>query len=125
MRVLSRIDVLARFGKALADPTRAAILMKLQNGPAFPADMAADIGVSRQILSNHLACLRDCGLVRAEPDRRRVRYELSDRRLAHALDDLLGTILAVEPVCSCKEPDCAQDKAPITPTQPTIIEVHP
>ena len=123
MRVLSRIDVLARFGKALADPTRAAILMELRAGPAFPADMAAEIGVSRQVLSNHLACLRDCGLVRAEPDRRRVRYQLSDARLAHALDDLLGTILTVEPVCTCKEPDCPQDRTPVSPAEPDRVEV--
>lgn len=110
MRILSRTDVLARFGKALADPTRAAVLMELQVGPAFPSDLALRIGVSRQILSNHLACLRDCGLVVAEPDGRRVRYELSDARLAHALDDLLGTILTVDPICSCSEPDCPQDK---------------
>lgn len=110
MRILSTIDVLARFGKALADPTRAAILLELKNGPAFPSDLAEGIGVSRQILSNHLACLRDCGLVAAEPAGRRVRYELSDPRLAHALGDLLGTILTVDPLCSCAEPDCAQDK---------------
>ncbi|MDE8669987.1 metalloregulator ArsR/SmtB family transcription factor [Pseudarthrobacter sp. H3Y2-7] len=125
MRVLSRIDVLARFGQALADPTSAAILMELRDGPAFPADMAADIGVSRQALSHHLACLRDCGLVRAGPDSRRVRYELSDARLAHALDDLLHTILTIEPACTCREPDCAQEKTPIAPTQPNIVEVHP
>lgn len=110
MRILSSIDVLARFGKALADPTRAAVLLELRNGPAFPSDLADGIGVSRQILSNHLACLRDCGLVLAEPVGRRVRYELSDPKLAHALGDLLGTILTVDPICQCAEPDCAQEK---------------
>ena len=55
------------------------------------------IGVSRQILSNHLACLRGCGLVVAVPEGRRSRYELADPRIAHALDDLLGLVLAVDP----------------------------
>lgn len=122
MRILSRIDVLARFGKALADPTRAAILMELRTGPAFPSDLAGQIGVSRQILSNHLACLRDCGLVAAEPDGRRVRYELSDARLAHALDDLLGTILTVDTICTCDEPDCAQDMDPGHGNGPATVE---
>lgn len=125
MRILSTIDVLARFGKALADPTRAAILMELRNGPAFPSDLAGQIGVSRQILSNHLACLRDCGLVAAEPDGRRVRYELSDARLAHAHDDLLGTILTVDTICTCAEPDCAQDVDSPAPAEPHTLEVRP
>ncbi|WP_334172653.1 ArsR/SmtB family transcription factor [Sinomonas sp.] len=93
-------DVLARFGRALADPARASILMRLADGPAYPAALAGQIGVSRQSLSNHLACLRDCGIVVAEPDGRRVRYELADHRLAHALGDLLAVILAPEPVCA-------------------------
>ncbi|WP_415853478.1 ArsR/SmtB family transcription factor [Sinomonas sp. G460-2] len=108
METLAANDVLARFGKALADPTRASILMRLKDGPAFPGELAEAIGVSRQVLSNHLACLRDCGLVVAEPDGRRVRYELSDAKLAHALGDLLSVILTVEPVCSCSVPECPQ-----------------
>ena len=35
-------------------------------------------------------------------------YELSDVRLAHALDDLCGAILAVETVCFCDVPECPQ-----------------
>lgn len=107
MQTLSTTRVLARFGKALADPTRSSIVLRLKDGPAFPADLAGSIGVSRQILSNHLACLRDCGLVVAEPVGRRVRYELSDARLAHALGDLLQVILTVEPICTCPTADCA------------------
>ena len=107
MQTLTTHAVLARFGKALADPTRAAVLMQLKDGGAFSGDLAERIGVSRQALSNHLACLRDCGLVVAEPEGRRVRYELSDPKLAHALADLLGVILAVESVCTCGVPECA------------------
>jgi DNA-binding transcriptional ArsR family regulator len=55
--------------------------------------------VSRQILSNHLACLRGCGLVVAQPEGRRSRYELTDQRIAHVLDDLVGLVLAVDPAC--------------------------
>ena len=38
---------------------------------------------------------RFSGLVVAVPQGRRVRYELSDGRLRHALDDLIGVVLAV------------------------------
>jgi|UniRef100_UPI003899DCA4 DNA-binding transcriptional ArsR family regulator len=108
MKILTPTGVLARFGKALADPTRASVLLRLKDGAAYSGELAEHVGVSRQALSNHLACLRDCGLVVAEPVGRRVRYELSDPKLAHALGDLLGAILAVEPVCSCSVPECPQ-----------------
>ncbi|WP_035855831.1 ArsR/SmtB family transcription factor [Cryptosporangium arvum] len=89
-------EVLARFGHALSDPVRARVLLALREGPAYPADLADLLGTSRQNLSNHLACLRGCGLVVAVPEGRRSRYELADPRLAHALGDLLGVVLAVD-----------------------------
>lgn len=46
--------------------------------------------MSRQGISNHLSCLRDCGLVVAEPEGRRVCYRLTDDRLAQAVTDLAG-----------------------------------
>lgn len=97
MEATAHTDVLARFGHALSDPTRARILFSLREAPAYPGDLAALTGSSRQNISNHLACLRGCGLVRAVPEGRRTRYELTDPRLAHALTDLLGVVLTVDP----------------------------
>ena len=90
-------QVLARFGHALSDPVRARLLLALRDGPGYPAELADLVGTSRQNLSNHLACLRGCGLVVAVPEGRRMRYELAEPRLAHALGDLLGLVLAVDP----------------------------
>ncbi len=92
-------DALSRFGCALSDPTRAQILLTLREGPGYPSELADRIGVSRQILSNHLACLRGCGLVTVSPEGRRSRYELADPRINHALTDLVGLVLAVDPAC--------------------------
>lgn len=105
LTVASDIDVLARFGRALADPIRCRILLALRQAPAYPADLADALGVSRTRLSNHLACLRDCGLVVTVPDGRRTRYELADPRLGHALDHLLASVVAVESDKTC--PDAA------------------
>jgi DNA-binding transcriptional ArsR family regulator len=92
-------DALSRFGYALSDSTRTQILLSLRTGPGYPSDLAEKIGVSRQILSNHLSCLRGCGLVVAVPEGRRARYELADPRIGRALDDLIGLVLAVDPTC--------------------------
>jgi DNA-binding transcriptional ArsR family regulator len=93
------MDALCRFGHALSDSTRMRALLILRDGPAYPADLATATGVTRQMMSNHLACLRGCGLVVATPEGRRARYELADSRIGHALDDLLALVLVVDPEC--------------------------
>ena len=90
------LDTLERVGTALADPTRRRILLLLLDGPAYPADMADALGVGRSNVSNHLTCLRGCGLVRAVREGRQVRYELASTRLFHALTDLVSLELEVE-----------------------------
>ena len=100
MDVLTADTALARFGHALSDGTRTRVLLSLREAPAYPADLADAVGVSRQSLSNHLACLRGCGLVVAVPEGRRVRYEFADPRIGHALGDLLELVVAVDPDCA-------------------------
>ncbi|MFJ9622754.1 ArsR/SmtB family transcription factor [Streptomyces sp. NPDC101181] len=97
------VEVLARFGRALADPIRCRLLLALREAPAYPSDLAEALGVSRSRLSNHLACLRDCGLVVTVPDGRRTRYELADERLGHALDDLRTAVVAVASDRTCPD----------------------
>lgn len=98
--VSSDLDVLGRVGAALADTTRRRILTRLLDGPAYPAELADTIGASRSNISNHLACLRGCGLVSTVREGRQVRYHLADHRLASALRVL--TRLAL-PVDSCSD----------------------
>jgi len=105
LTIASDIDALTRIGRALSDPIRCRILLALREAPAHPADLAERLEVSRTRLSNHLACLRDCGIVVAVPQGRRVRYELADARLGHALDDLRGAVLAVEADRTCADAD--------------------
>jgi ArsR family transcriptional regulator, cadmium/lead-responsive transcriptional repressor len=92
------VDVLERIGTALADPTRRRMLTLLLAGPAYPAELAVVLDVSRAKVSNHLACLRGCGLVTATREGRQVRYELADARLAGALRDLARVVLD-SPAC--------------------------
>ncbi|HEU5027365.1 MAG TPA: metalloregulator ArsR/SmtB family transcription factor [Spirillospora sp.] len=101
----TELDALTRFGRALADPIRCRILLLLRGGAAHPADLADELQISRTRLSNHLACLRDCGLVVAVPVGRRVRYELADARLGHALDDVRTAVVAVAAETTCPDAD--------------------
>jgi DNA-binding transcriptional ArsR family regulator len=102
---ITHTAALARLGHALSDSTRAGVLLTLRGGPAYPSDLADALGVSRQVMSNQLACLRGCGLVEAVPDGRRSSYRLADERLTSAMDELLRVVLVLEPDC-CAGGNC-------------------
>jgi DNA-binding transcriptional ArsR family regulator len=103
---ITHTAALARLGHALSDSTRAGVLLALRGGPAYPSDLADALGVSRQVMSNQLTCLRGCGLVEAVPDGRRSSYRLTDEHLAPALDELLQVVLFIEPDC-CAGTNCS------------------
>ncbi|HEX4400154.1 MAG TPA: metalloregulator ArsR/SmtB family transcription factor [Galbitalea sp.] len=106
LTVTSRLDVMNRLGRAMADPTRSRILMTLLEGPSYPAQLADALGLTRQNVSNHLTCLRDCGIVVAEPEGRQTRYEISDPHLTRALGDLVNVVLAVDEAAPCMDSTC-------------------
>jgi DNA-binding transcriptional ArsR family regulator len=89
-------EALERVGTALSDPTRRRILLLLLDGPAYPAELAEQLAVGRTNVSNHLTCLRGCGLVTATRQGRQVRYDLASPRLAHALADLVDLELEID-----------------------------
>jgi len=91
----------------MADPSRSRILLELLEAPGYPAQLADALGLTRQNVSNHLTCLRDCGIVVAEAEGRQVRYEISDPHLTAALNDLVGVVLAVDDHAPCMSTDCA------------------
>ncbi|BAC19801.1 putative transcriptional regulatory protein (plasmid) [Corynebacterium efficiens YS-314] len=106
LTIASRLDVMNRLGRAMADPTRSRILLSLLDAPNYPAQLARELGLTRSNVSNHLTCLRDCGIVVAEPEGRRTRYDIADDHLAQALTALLETTLAVDEDAACLDPQC-------------------
>jgi DNA-binding transcriptional ArsR family regulator len=106
LSVASRLEVMNRLGRAMADPSRSRILLRLLDGPAYPAELAASLDLTRQNVSNHLSCLRDCGIVVAEPEGRQVRYEIADPHLTRALGALVTVVLAVDESADCLDPVC-------------------
>ncbi|MAB81640.1 metalloregulator ArsR/SmtB family transcription factor [Microbacterium sp. UBA3394] len=101
-----RVDVMNRLGRAMADPTRSRILLSLLTAPGYPAKLARDLDLTRTNVSNHLACLRGCGIVVAEPEGRQTRYEIADPHLAAALTALVDVTLAVDESVPCIDPAC-------------------
>jgi DNA-binding transcriptional ArsR family regulator len=75
----------------LADRTRAGILAMLQGGPHCVCELAAALDERSNNVSNHLARMREAGLVRATKqavDTRRVYYERDEAACTAALAQL-------------------------------------
>ena len=106
LTIASRLDATTRVGRALADPTRARILLALLESPGYPAELARDLDLTRTNVSNHLACLRSCGLAVTAPEGRQTRYEIADPHLTKALRELVSVALAVDAGIPCTEPCC-------------------
>lgn len=91
-----RVDALVGIATLLADANRAAILALLRDGRHCVCEIAAALGERQNNVSNHLARLREAGLVqtvRGDPDSRRVYYERDEaacRAALAALGEMLG-----------------------------------
>jgi DNA-binding transcriptional ArsR family regulator len=72
--------------RALADPSRRAIFERLTRGEAAVKDLTARFDISQPAVSQHLAALRDAGLVRARREGRLVYYEVEPRGLRPLVD---------------------------------------
>lgn len=81
----TNLNVKARLFRGFSDPSRLRILEALRTGELTVGAIVEQTGLSQSNVSNHLSCLRDCGLVTAEQRGKYVAYKLSDVRV----DELL------------------------------------
>ena len=86
-QVMDEITILqAEVLKTLANARRLEILHALSSGPVGVGRLAQAIGASQPNVSQHLAVLRNAGVVEAERDGRGVRYRLTDPDVMVACD---------------------------------------
>lgn len=89
------IEIQAKLFRGFSDASRLSILEALRQGPLTVGEIVETTGFTQPNVSNHLACLRDCGLVTAKQEGRFVRYALSDERVNQLLtlaDELLADV---------------------------------
>ena len=83
----------AKLFRGFSDTSRLAILEALRAEPLTVTAIVEATGLSQSNVSNHLGCLRDCGLVVSVPQGRYTQYQLSDERVATLLG-LVADLLA-------------------------------
>ena len=95
----------ARFFHGLADPSRLAILEALRVGELTAGEVAGAAGLSPSNASRHLACLKDCGLLEARQEWRRVYYRLAEgvAELLSANDRFVERVAGR--VAACERPE--------------------
>jgi DNA-binding transcriptional ArsR family regulator len=85
------VELRAKLFRGFSDSSRLSILEALRAGPLTVGEIIEATQLSQSNVSNHLGCLRDCGLVAATQQGRYVSYQLSDDRVA----DLLALVDAL------------------------------
>ncbi len=96
------LETRAKLFRGFSDASRLAILDALRSGPRNVGDLVEATGRGQSNVSNHLACLLDCGLVTREQRGRFMVYRLSDDRVAELLeraDSLLAEVAVGVEAC--------------------------
>jgi DNA-binding transcriptional ArsR family regulator len=72
--------------QALADPSRRAIFESLARGEVAVKDLTAQFDISQPAVSQHLAALKDAGLVNRRREGRSVYYRVEPRGMKPLID---------------------------------------
>lgn len=92
------VDTVAKFFRALGDPTRLRLLEFLLDEEHTVSECVAHVGLSQGRVSVHLACLADCGYVVCRRAGRNAFYRVADPRVADLV--VLAHALAADNNCA-------------------------
>ena len=81
----SGLELKARMFRGFADPTRLSILESLRGGEKTVGAIVAATRQSQSNVSNHLSCLRECGLVMSRRDGKSIYYSIANERIRSLL----------------------------------------
>lgn len=82
----------ARLFKALGTSSRLRLIVGLQGGAQTVSQLVQTTGLSQPLTSQHLASLRDIGVVSATRHGREVHYEIADSHISHIVGDAIAHV---------------------------------
>lgn len=88
---------------ALEEPTRLALLEHLGSGEHRVRDLVDHMHLAQSTVSKHLACLRDCGLVRVRVEGRASWFSLADPARLVDLIESAAALLSASGVSLSRE----------------------
>jgi DNA-binding transcriptional ArsR family regulator len=100
------LDVKAKFIRGFSDKTRLQILECIQENEKTVTQIVENIKGNQSNISQHLACLKECGIVTSRQEGKYIFYGLRDiqvKELLHMFDQVLSHI-HVE-VANCERND--------------------
>ncbi|MFF0522307.1 ArsR/SmtB family transcription factor [Actinomadura nitritigenes] len=107
------VEIVAKFFRALGDPTRLRLLEFLLGDEHTVTECVEHVGLSQGRVSSHLACLADCGYVQVRRVGRNAFYRLADPRVGNLV--LLARSLAADNVSALAH--CLRIDAPVSGTR--------
>ncbi len=84
---VKRLGLKAKMFRGFADETRLAILESLRKGEKTVTEISESLQQNQSNTSNHLACLRDCGLVDARRDGKNIYYSIASKKVKEFLEE--------------------------------------
>lgn len=84
---LQKLSLKAKLFRGLGDSTRLSILESLRGGEKTTSEIVKETKHNQSNVSNHLACLLDCGLVKNRREGKHIFYNLNNKKVTKLLEE--------------------------------------
>ena len=84
---IQKLSLKAKLFRGLADSTRLSILETLRDGEKNTGEIVKETAHTQSNVSNHLACLLDCGLVKNRREGKNIYYNLNNEKVLRLLEE--------------------------------------
>lgn len=106
-----KLALTTKYFRALGDPSRLKILDSLLGGKKNVGELVELVGSSQGRVSNHLACLKQCGFVNTRRDGKFVYYSIADEEVRRLLEISQSMITSnAEKIWACTRVSASSDE---------------
>ncbi|MBB3112431.1 ArsR family transcriptional regulator [Paenibacillus phyllosphaerae] len=96
----------AKFIRGFSDKTRLQILESIKDAEKTVSQIVEDLSGNQSNISQHLACLKGCGIIVSRQEGKYVYYSLRNQQIAALLEAMESVFLQVEEeVAACEKND--------------------
>ncbi|RAP76774.1 ArsR/SmtB family transcription factor [Paenibacillus montanisoli] len=104
--VKTSYEVKAKFIRGFSDKTRLQILESIKNKEKTVSQIVDDLNGNQSNISQHLACLKGCGIIVSRQEGKYIYYSLRNAEIAQLMDIMETVFVQVEEeVAACERND--------------------